>query len=62
LNASASGIAKSFALMLIAAIPALHVNATTIPFGNVVLNAPQTQSMIFKSTVQPQINHAILGV
>jgi hypothetical protein len=48
--------------MLIAAIPALHVNATTIPFGNVVLNAPQTQSMIFKSTVQPQINHAILGV
>lgn len=50
LNANADSIFKSFAMLLIAAVPALNINASSIPFGNVVLNAPETQSVTLTST------------
>ncbi|MGA9061103.1 MAG: choice-of-anchor D domain-containing protein, partial [Terracidiphilus sp.] len=49
LTASAGSVAKTFALQLGAAVPTLAINATTIAFGDVVLNTPATQSVTLTS-------------
>ena len=50
LTASAGGVAETFALQLVAGVPTLSINATSIAFGDVNLNSPATQSMILTST------------
>jgi len=50
LTANANGVAQTFALQLGAAAPALSINATSIPFGDVMVNSPATQSVTLTST------------
>jgi hypothetical protein len=50
LTASAGGVAETFALQLVAGVPTLNIDATSIGFGNVILNSPTTQSLILTST------------
>jgi hypothetical protein len=50
LTASAKGVAETFALQLGASVPTLSIEATSIAFGNVVLNSPATQSLTLSST------------
>jgi hypothetical protein len=50
LTASANSVAKTFALQLGTAVATLNVNATTIAFGNVILNSPATQTLMLTST------------
>ncbi len=50
LTASASGAAETFALQLGASVPTLSIEATSIAFGDVVLNSPATQSLTLSST------------
>jgi hypothetical protein len=50
LTASAGTVAKTFALQLGAGVPTLGINASTISFGDVGLNAPATQSVTLSST------------
>jgi hypothetical protein len=50
LTASLGNVTRSFALLLSAAVSTLAVDATTIPFGDVVVNAPATQSVAMTST------------
>jgi len=50
LTASAGGVAETFALQLGTAVPTLSINATSIPFGNVNLNSPATQTLTLTST------------
>jgi Cep192 domain 4/Abnormal spindle-like microcephaly-assoc'd, ASPM-SPD-2-Hydin len=51
LTASAGGISRSFALQLNAAATSiLSINATSVSFGNVVVNTPTTQSVTLTST------------
>lgn len=50
LTATAVGTSKSFTLQLNAATSALSINVSTLAFGNVVLNNPETQSIKITST------------
>lgn len=49
LTASANGVSKTCALQLSATVPTLTVNASTVPFGNVVLNSRASQSVTLTS-------------
>jgi hypothetical protein len=49
LTASAGSVTETFALQLGAGTTILSVNATTIPFGNVNLNSPETQLVTLAS-------------
>ena len=49
LTASDGGISKTVALQLLAATRTLTTSATTVAFGNVVLNTPTTQSLTLGS-------------
>jgi hypothetical protein len=48
-TASANGIAENVTLRLSVAGPLLAVNATAVPFGNVTLSTPATQSILLQS-------------
>ena len=50
LTAAAGTVSKTFALQLNTGTSTLSVNATSVGFGNVVLNSPATQSITFTST------------
>jgi hypothetical protein len=50
LTATASSVTETFALQLGALAPMLSINATTMAFGNVIENAPSTQSVTLTST------------
>jgi hypothetical protein len=50
LTATAGTATASFALQLNAATPTLGIGATSVAFGNVLLNIPATQSVILTST------------
>jgi hypothetical protein len=50
LTASAGSVSKTFALQLNAAVPTLSINATTVAFGNVMVNSPATQTVTLSST------------
>jgi predicted phage tail protein len=50
LTASANSIASTFALQLGAGVPTLSINATSISFGDVLVNSPATQSITLSST------------
>ena len=50
LTASANGTAETFALQLGASVSTLSIEATSIAFGDVVLNSPATQSLTLSST------------
>jgi hypothetical protein len=50
MTASTSSVFKSFTLQLNAAILALSINATSVAFGDVVVNTPATQSVTLTST------------
>jgi hypothetical protein len=50
MTASAGSVFKSFPLQLNAAILALSINATSVAFGDVVVNTPATQSVTLTST------------
>jgi len=50
LTATAGSVSKAFALQLNAATAQLSINATSLPFGNVKLNTPSTQSVTLTST------------
>lgn len=50
LIASASSVSNTFVLHLNVATPTLSINATTVPFGNVVVNATAAQYVILTST------------
>ena len=50
LTASALSVSKTLALQLNAAVPTLTINATSVAFGDVVLNTPSTQSVTLSST------------
>jgi hypothetical protein len=50
LTASLGNATRSFALLLSAAVATLSVNATSIPFGNVLVNTTATQSITMTST------------
>lgn len=51
LKASAGTVSESFSLQLNALSgPLLSINATSIGFGNVILNSPATQSVVLSST------------
>jgi beta-glucanase (GH16 family) len=62
MTASAGSVLKSFALQLNAAVIALSINATSVAFGDVGVNAPATQPVILTSTgtVPVTINGATL--
>jgi hypothetical protein len=49
-TASAGSVIKNFTLQLNAAILALSINATSMAFGDVVVNTPATQSVTLTST------------
>jgi len=50
MTAGTSGVLTSFTLQLNAAILALSINATSVAFGDVVVNTPTTQSITLTST------------
>jgi hypothetical protein len=50
LTTSASGVAETFVLRLGTSVPTLSVNASTVAFGDVILNLPATQSLTLSST------------
>ena len=50
ITASAGGVMKNFTLQLNAAILALSINATSVAFGDVVVNTPATQPLTLTST------------
>jgi hypothetical protein len=50
LTASAGGASSNFSLALNANLPTLNVSATSLAFGNVVVNASATQSVTLTST------------
>jgi hypothetical protein len=50
LSASEGTVYEAFSLQLIAAIPTLSVNATSIAFGDVAVNSPATQLITLTST------------
>lgn len=50
LTATASGVSETFILQLGAAVPTLSVNATSVAFGDVVINTSATQSVVLTST------------
>ena len=62
ITASTGGIAKSFALQLNAAIPALNLSAASISFGDQVVNTSATQLVTLTSTgnVPVTVNSATL--
>ncbi len=62
LTAKAGSISKNLALHLNAAVPTLSINATSVGFGNVVVNTTATQSLTLTSTgtVPVTINSAAL--
>ena len=62
MTASAGSVFKSFPLQLNAAILALSINATSVAFGDVVVNTPATQSVTLTSTgtVPVTVNGATL--
>jgi hypothetical protein len=62
MTASAGGVLSSFTLQLNAAILALSINATSVAFGDVLVNTPATQSVTMTSTgtVPVTINGATL--
>jgi beta-glucanase (GH16 family) len=62
MTASAGSVFKNFALQLNAAILALSINATSVAFGDVVVNTSATQSVTLTSTgtVPVTINAATL--
>lgn len=63
MTASASGMFTSFTLQLNAAILALSINATTVAFGDVVVNTPATQAVTLTSagTVPVTVDEATLS-
>jgi hypothetical protein len=50
LTATANGVSKTYAIDLGAAAPGLTVGSTTVPFGDVTLNTPSTQSVLLTSS------------
>jgi hypothetical protein len=62
MTANAGSVSKNFTLQLNAAILALSINATSVAFGDVVINTPATQSVTLTSsgTVPVTINGATL--
>lgn len=50
LTASASGVTQTFGIQLGTGVPTLSINATSINFGDVLVNAPATQSVTLTST------------
>jgi hypothetical protein len=50
MTASAGNVSKNFTLQLNAAILALTINATSVAFGDVLVNTPATQSVSLTST------------
>ena len=50
LTAAANSLAQTFALQLGAGVPTLSINATSISFGDVLVNSPATQSITLSST------------
>jgi hypothetical protein len=62
MTASTSGMFTSFTLQLNAAILALSINATSVAFGDVMVNTPATQSITLTSTgsVPVTVNGATL--
>jgi len=62
LTASAGSVSKTFALQLNAAVPTLSINATSVAFGNVMVNSPATQSVTLTSTgtMAVTVNSAVL--
>jgi hypothetical protein len=62
LTARAGGASGTFALQLTPALATLSVNATSIPFGNVSLNNPSTQSITLTSsgTMPVTVNSATI--
>jgi hypothetical protein len=62
MTASAGSVSKNFTLQLNAAILALTINATTVAFGDVLVNTPATQPITLTSTgtVPVTINGAVL--
>ena len=50
ITASVGTVSKDFTLQLNAAIPALSINATSVAFGDVVVNTSATQSVTLTST------------
>jgi hypothetical protein len=62
LTAASGGTTKTFALQLGPGTPGLTVNATTVPFGNVNVNSPATQTVILTSsgTAPVTVNSAVV--
>jgi hypothetical protein len=50
LKATVGTVNATFTLKLNAAVPTLSINASSLPFGTVLLNIPTTQSVILTST------------
>jgi hypothetical protein len=50
LQANTSSVSRTYTLQLIATMPVLSVNATSVVFGNVQVNAAATQSVTLAST------------
>jgi hypothetical protein len=50
LTASANSFAQTFSLQLGAGVPTLSINATSISFGDVLVDSPATQSITLSST------------
>jgi hypothetical protein len=50
LTAVAGGVTKSYALQLTEAAPALTLQSTSVPFGDVTLNTPSTQMVTLTSS------------
>ena len=50
LTATAGGVTKSFAVQLAAANAMLTANASTVPFGSVLINSPAVQSITLTSS------------
>jgi hypothetical protein len=50
LEASAGSVSETFVLQVNAAVPALTFSTTSVAFGNVVVNTPTAQSVVFSSS------------
>lgn len=50
LTASASGVAKTFALQLVADVPTLTLSSSTVSFGDVAVSTMATQTLTLSST------------
>jgi hypothetical protein len=62
LKASTASVSESFALQLNVPVPTLSLNATTVAFGDVVVNTPATQSVTLTSTGTAPVTVSAAGV